>query len=115
MHDGYICVYFKEIPPNTTYSVKHYSWVIEEKAREYIERGYGCEYDPVKKVIIEQPLPEDIFTNLPEDFPGRESLLRVGVSLMELVLEMSDFRKIPGIGKVTEEKIFKYLEKWRAT
>jgi len=105
-----ICILFSEVPEKTHFIKSSYSWVNETEALEYIKKGFGVQYDPVKKEVIERPK-EDPFTNLPDDFPGREHLIQAGICLMELVLEMKDFDQIPGIGQVTEKRILEYLKK----
>ena len=104
-----ICILFQEVPKGTHYIKGSYSWVPEKEAIGYIKRALGYQYDPVKKEVIDSPH-QDPFTDLPDDFPGREYLIKAGICLVELVAEMKDFDQVPGIGQATEEKIIKYLD-----
>lgn len=45
---GSTCIKFDKQPPNTHYKPGTYSWVSDSTAEEYIEAGYGSEYDPKK-------------------------------------------------------------------
>lgn len=114
MRENYKYVYFKSVPPGTTFIEKTYSRVADEQADVYIRDGYGVEYDTAKKEIIDSG-PVMPFIDLPEDLPGREQLLNVGISIMDLVIEMDNFDHIPGIGQKTEERLIDYLEEWRKT
>lgn len=49
--------------------------------------------------------------DLPEDLPGRDALIDAGHKHYDALFNINDFRNITGIGKATEKKIVKYLEK----
>lgn len=55
-------------------------------------------------------LVEDKATGLPDDFPGRDSLLAAGIDSIESATGVDDLEAIPGIGKATAKKIRAYLE-----
>jgi len=47
---------------------------------------------------------------LPDDFPGRSSLLAAGITTIESVGKVMDFDELKGIGQATERRIVAYLE-----
>lgn len=49
-----ICIVFTKVPEGTTYLKNHYSFVAEAKARQYIDEGYGKEFDPKKMKVVEK-------------------------------------------------------------
>ena len=108
---GQICVLFDEVPPNTTYRKGAYSWVQEDTGLEYIEKGYGQEYDPDKGETDE--LPHANPSDIPDDFPAREHFLNAGIRDFEDVKQLhenGDLQSVDQIGQSTEQKINKYFE-----
>lgn len=53
------CVLFYEIPEGTHYRKGAYSWVSNSTADEYIDEGYGVEYDPYNNEIEEPEILEE--------------------------------------------------------
>lgn len=52
-----ICVLFNKVPEGTHYRKGSYSWVKKPEALEYIEGGYGKEYDPIAKKVVGDEIP----------------------------------------------------------
>lgn len=48
---GLTCVLFREVPEGTHYRKDSYSWVTSSTAADYIEDGYGVEYNPYKQQV----------------------------------------------------------------
>jgi hypothetical protein len=61
----------------------------------------------LQPVIVAEPQLSD---DLPEDFPGLAALTDAGLSTYAAVRGVEDLTTIPGIGKVTAEKIAAALE-----
>lgn len=109
---GQICVLFDTVPPDTTYREGAYAWVDEPVGFEYIEKGYGEEYNPVNKKTEELPAvaPEDDY---PEDFPDTIKAIckedkREFAEVKELY-EDDHLQDINGVGESTETKIKTYF------
>lgn len=101
------CLLFHEVPEGTHYKKGSYSYVSTDEAKKYLEKGIAELYSPEKKEVIKDTV---IDTDLPEDFPGRESLLKANLSYIKDLEVLEDFLWVPGIGKATNEKIKECLE-----
>lgn len=107
---GQVCVLFEQVPEGTHYREGAYSWVDEGEARQYIDKGYGKEYDP-KENEPQELEPAEPKDNL-GDLPGASSFKQVGITKMEEVealLEDDDLQSVEGIGESTEQKIKDYI------
>lgn len=108
-----ICVLFDKVPKGTHYRKGAYSWVNKPEGLEYIEEGYGEEYDPAK-AQTKEPEPEQPEDSFPKDFPDTiKRILKEAGKDWEDTQKLHDKEKlqsVPGIGKSTEHKINQYLE-----
>lgn len=108
---GQICVLFDQVPEGTHYREGAYSWVDEEQALEYIDKGYGTEYDPESE---EEELPEaEPEDNFPDDFPEAiKHICKEDDREWEEVQELHEddnLQDIHGVGDSTETKIKNYF------
>jgi hypothetical protein len=101
-----ICILFHEVPPGTSFQKGHYSYVSREEGEGYIKNKFGEEYLPAEKKIISTVS----ITDLPDDFPGRQQLIKAGICFLEMLPDIKDFKQIKGIGAGLETKIKEYLD-----
>jgi hypothetical protein len=110
---GQICILFDQVPEGTHYREGAYSWVPEGEGRQYIDKGYGKEYDPSRGETedLEPAEPEDDY---PSDFP--EAIKNIckqddkAFDDVESLHEDDDLQSINGVGDSTETKIKNYFE-----
>ncbi len=54
---------------------------------------------------IAAAVPDRAFIDIPDDFPGRDELLRAEVRTLQGVRALSDLTSVPGIGPATAKRI----------
>lgn len=104
------CLLFEQVPDGTHYKEGAYSWVDEGQAREYIDKGYASEFDPVKGE--EDELPEAEPKDTLGDLPGASYFKQAGITDIEEVRALmadGDIKSVDGIGDSTQKKIQDYL------
>lgn len=97
------CIKFNEGPHKG-----QYGYFSNSTADARVKEGIAEYYDPEsKKEVKEESEPE---SDIPKDLPGREHFEGKSFDDVKKLAEKGNLKKVPGIGKSTENKIKEYLD-----